>query len=386
MTPNFFRILQVSLYCSLLMEYGIVEETPELHDVKIDRLLESAAAIISSLFGSTLDIGVQTAVRLLMPYAKRGESPELVAMIASTLYHYTPSSDHAARTMISYCKPLVEQKSMQVLEGCTDVLLCLYRDHTNTLNSYMGAVILLDGIELESLVFPQPELGACYRALAAKCHASSLHMLLSIVETFRGNEMILDPAVPSAALSMKQAFDEHAVDARKIPEARQLVCVLDIFALLLSEKYTQTGHQIVECLGTRIDAATGVVCSVSSLSLHALLLQVAHVLLKIKAAKERSNVELPAIFDKSGIALCLETLDRLRVVGMSIPNDELGEMTREFMEALAQAFEAENAKKSTNALSDAWNSQSGLEGKRSTNLHKYDLGTQERLVAEMLNI
>ena len=365
------------------MEFGIVEVTPDLQDVKIDRLKESAAAIVSSLVGSPLDIGVQNAVRLLMPYAERGESPELVAMIACILYHYSPSSDQAARIMISYCRPLVEQKSMQVLEGCTDILLYLYREHANDYDMYMGAVILLDGIELESIVFPQPELGACYRALASKCHASSLHILVSMVEAFRGNNMILDPSVPNAALSMKRAFEKHAVDASRIPEARQLVCVLDIFSSLLAENYAETGRQIVECLGIRIDASTGVVYSSSSLSLHAPLLQVAHSLLKIKARESCSDAEPSAIFDKKGTTLCLTTLNRLQVLGTSISNDELAEMTKAFMEALAQAFEVENAKKSAVSSSGTWNQQ--MVPKRSVNLHQYDVPTQERVVAEMLN-
>ena len=286
---------------------------------------------------------------------------------------------------------------MQILEGCTDVLLYLYREHASDYDMYTGAMILLDGIELESFVFPHPELsacyravtskchlddieleslvvphpgfGPCYRALASKCHASSLQILLSVVEAFRGNNMILDPSVPNTALSMKRAFDQHALDARNIPEARQLACVLVIFSSLLAEKYDETGSQIVECLGKK--ASTGVVCSSSSLSLHALLLQLAHSLLKMKARESSSDDESSAIFDKKGMNLCLRTLTLLRDMGTSISNAELAEMTKAFQEALARGFEVEIAKTSV--------------VKRSANLYQYDLGTKERVAAEMLN-
>ena len=195
--------------------------------------------------------------------------------------------------------------------------------------------------------------------------------------------MILDPSVPNAALSMKRAFEKHAVDASRIPEARQLVCVLDIFSSLLAENYAETGRQIVECLGIRIEASTGVVYSSSSLSLHAPLLQVAHSLLKIKARESCSDAEPSAILDKKGTTLCLTTLNRLQVLGTSISNDELAEMTKAFMEALAQAFEVENAKKSAVSSSGTWNQP--MVPKRSVNLHQYDVPTQERVVAEMLN-
>jgi len=368
------------------MEYGIIDETPELEEVRIYRLVESAAAIVSSLAGDPLDIGVQSAVRLLMPYAERGESPELVAMIASVLYHYAPSSDQCARTMISLCKPLVERKSMQVLEGCTDVLLCLYRDHTENDDAYMGTVILLDGIELEALVFPQPELGACYRALATKCHAASLHLLRSLVDAHHGDH-IFDPAVTYAAQAMKRAFEEHAVDAFVIPEAKQLVGVLGVFDSLMEKEYFKAGSQIVECLAMHIEAANGVVCSSSSLSLHPLLVKVAHIVLALKVEEPATADDEPpeaAIFDKKGMTLILQTLDRLRVLA-SLSPEEIGEMTKSFMKALAQAFEAENAKKRRMPQIGGWDQKKDIEGIRSADLHKYDSGKQERVVAEMLN-
>lgn len=368
------------------MECGIIDETPELQEVKVDRLNESSAAIVSSLAGSKFDIGVQSAVRLLMPYAERGESPELVAMIACILYHYAPSTDQCARTMISLCKPLVEQKSMQVLEGCTDVLLCLYREHTQNDDTYMGAVILLDGIELEALVFPQPELGACFRVLASKCHAASLHLLRSLVETNHGNH-IFDPNVAYAARAMKKAFEAHAVDSFMIPEVKQLVGVLGVFDSLMEKEYFKAGSQIVECLDMRIEANIGVACSSCSLSLHPLLVKAAHMLLVLNAEEPTNPDEEPpeaTIFDKKGMTLILQALDRLRVLA-SLSSGEIGDMTKSFMKALAQSFEAENGKKRLMSQIGAWDQKKDIEGIRSSDLHKYDLGKQERVVGEMLS-
>jgi len=372
------------------MEYGILPQVPELVDVKVRSLLDAASAIVASHAHTVPDIGVQFGIRLLIPYATHEGDPEVLAMIASILHHYYPSSDQYARTMISICTPLVKRKSMQVLEGCTSILLCLFRQHMKAGNGGVGAMILLDGIELEALVLAPRELGACYRALAAQCHSASLHLLLSIVESTRGN-IILDPSVCFAAHSMKQAFENHAVEAEKIPEAKQLVLVLGIFESMVAEgnfSY-QTGSQIVACLETSKDTETGVCTASSSLSLHWLLLQVAAFVLTEKSGEPIVATDkqqfTAAAFNKHGVTLLLQTLDRLRASLPSLSSEELGKMTKLFALALAQAFDSENAKKRFAHQFESWDQKSDIDEIRSANLHKYDSGKQERVVQAMLD-
>lgn len=369
------------------MEYGIIPEAPKFADLKYQYLCESASAIVSSLADTTPDIGVQLGVKLLKPYATRGESPEVLGMIGSILHHYSPSSAQYGQTMVWNCKPLVEQKSVLVLEGCTDILLCLFRQHMKEEKSGVGTMFLLDGIELEGLVYPQPELGPCYRALAAVCHSASLHLLQSLVESSRGSN-ILDASVCFTAKSMKQTFENHAVETDKIPEAVQLVRVLGIFESMVGDAdLVETGSEIVACLKTSKDVQTGVSSPSSSLSLHLLLLQVALIVHNdaepIAADKEPST---SAVFDKKGVMLLMQTLNRLQAVGAFESTEELDEMTKSFAVALARAFDAENAKKRLMPRVDPWDQKSDIQGIRSTDLHKYDSGRQERVVDLMLEI
>ena len=381
---------QVSLYYNLFLEYGILPAEPELEDLSVRYLCEAASAIVASYAGPFPDIGVQLGTRLLKPYAARGGHPEVLAMIESILQHYAPSSDQYARTMISICTPLVERKSLQVLEGCASTLLYRFRQHKKDGNSGVGARILLDGIELEAFVLPQPELGSCYRALAAECHSASLHLLQTIVENSRGNN-VLDPSVCFAAKSMQQVFENHAVETQKIPEAMQLVRVVGIFELMVAQEdfSINTGNQIVACLETSKDTETGVVSSSSSLSLHWLLLQVALIILKLKEGEPivpENQQPTSAVFDKKGVTLLLQTLDRLRVALASPSMEELGEMTKSFALALVHAFDVENSKKRLVHKPDPWDSKSDIEEKRSADLSKYDSAMQERVVQNMLDV
>jgi hypothetical protein len=89
-------------------------------------------------------------------------------------------------------------------------------------NAGMGAMILLDSIELEALVLPRLLMGSCYRALAAECHNVSLHLVQAIVDP--GTLTLDGDAVYDKAESMANAFDRDERDTPTIPEA------VDLFA------------------------------------------------------------------------------------------------------------------------------------------------------------
>jgi len=372
------------------MEYGVVKETPEYKDVKINCLCQAASAIVSSLSHSKPDHGVQLAIRLLKPYAMRGESPELVAFIGSILQHYSPSSDALARTLVSTCMPLVKQKSVQILEGCTDILLYRYRGHKKNGDIRLATMILLDGIDMEGLVFPERELGSCYRALATDCHSATLYLLTALAKSADG-DIGFDPHVATAAIEMKDTFEEHQVDIHTIPEAMQLVRVLSLFeARVGDEDPVKTGNRIAACLEFRSDPDTGVFSPATSLSLHLLLLQVALLLLKEEEAKPVVSNKKPrtaAVFDTFGVGLLLQTLERLRTLGSSLSHDDLCEMSKAFLLALAKAVKAENSEKQFASTTEGWDQRAkDISAIQSSNFHVHDYDTKQLVVESMLDI
>jgi len=231
---------QMSLLYNLFVESGTIP--PESATRNFEFLCLAASHIVSSLADSNPDMGAQLAVRLLLPYA---EDTEVVAAITNILEHYTPSSEQYARTLVNYCTPLIEKKSVQILQGCTGMLLHVHRQHMKQNKAVTATTFLLDGIELEALVLPEPVLGSCYRALAAGCHKVSIHLLQHIVAASQ-----LDGSVDITARSMSQAFSLHKVETEKIPEAMELVHVLNIFDSFQSDKVAgrEIGDRIIACL------------------------------------------------------------------------------------------------------------------------------------------
>lgn len=365
------------------MDFGCISEDSYTIEGKCSALCEAASSIVSSYSDSNPDLGIQFAVRLLKPIAMRGGCPELLGRIGSILLHYCPSTDQFGRTLISLCRPLVVKKSVEVLEGCCDIFYCLFRKHMDRGEGCLGTAFLLDGIELESLIFVQPNLGTCYKALSTACHGASLHLLQSMVADMR-QKNVLNPSICRKALSMQKAFESHSVDTSKIPDAMQLVCILGVFESMLQGHLRSIGDQIAFSLESNLNQATGTVTSSSALSLHWMLLQVALGLLQYRATQSITSDKVFPAFNKKGTSLLLRTLNRIEASPTTLPRQELIEMTKAFSLGLAMSLDEENTQKRHTRDYYADMEKDGANGVRSVHLHMCDAVTKERVVHDRM--
>jgi hypothetical protein len=316
-----------------------------------------------------------------MPFAKIGNS-EIVGALAEVLEHYTPSTDHHARTVLRLCKPLVEKKSSLILYACTSVLLSLYRFHLSQFDWHLATMLLLDGIELESLVLPEPSPGACYQTLAAKCHFSSMELLQALVHDAEVGDQVL-----LAATAMMSALQMHAVDADKIPEAIQLVHITEMYTMMRNgDSPKKVGRHIVDLLEPVLDLNSDTLVAISPTTFVPDLMRLAEKLLEPEQVMMTPEMEMvtSTIFDKHGALVVSECFARLQAWNAGFPDSEEQRMNSCFTKALAHAYAADNSKKQ-----NVFDSTASLDLKKekvfAAQMHKYDTRLQQGIVAKMLS-
>ena len=331
-------------------------------------------------------MGAQLAVRLLLPYAMEPGSGEIFrATIALILEHYSPSSDHFAKTLISQCLPLIERKSLQILEACTGVLLNLHSRQTNENSKEAAVLSLIDGLELEALVLPNATVGACSRTLTRTC-LSVVNDLLKIAVGDAGPEGD-EWKSHSLAQAIATAFNEFpASKVEEIPDAILTVRVLSLFdALALYQKELAFLQEncVVELLSEVFslgkDDITG---NVTIRNFHWYLLRIATNLLDSK-----TDPSPGPSFGKTAIVLMMEYLTQLSAVGSHhcpYSSEQVAELEERLAEGLAHAMVVENLRKKSSTAFASRDPREDLVGIQTCNLDSYSLDTQERFVQELL--
>lgn len=351
-------------------------------------MTEAAHSILSSLDESHPGVGARQAVRLLLPYATKEDHEEVVAAISEILQHQAPQTDADARTLLSLCRPLVERKSVRILDGCQSVALCRYRWHIEHKQSGGGIEWLLLGIDLESLVYTEPMQGSCYRTLTVACFKACDFLLQCVVGTTK-----VDGAAYVGIQAMVAALQSSAYKTESIPAVRQVCCVLTIFDSMALETidYEETASQIVTLLSDSKDETTGTNSTLSSPSMHWYLLQVVK---KIFDADEKELAASGAqvfcsAFDTEGVAVISDRLTQIdNFLSDGAENGptkkEVGELRASLGRALARAFVAENATKKSYRANPR-SKREAIVGIYSTDLCKHSLSVQESVVRSMLD-
>jgi hypothetical protein len=355
---------------------------------KIECLCEASAAILSSLADSNPGVGTRLAIRLLLPYAAQKGNTPIVATITDILDHHAPQTDAEARSLLTLCRPLVEQKSVRVLDGCVSIILHRYRSYVSRQIPGGGITWLLTGIEFESLVLAALTQGSCYRTLVVACHHSSSYLMqcLTRAADIEGSEYV-------TAQSMVAALQDAPSDTKKIPAVQELVSTLSIFdSILKTVNDDQAASQIVTLLEERKDDETGVCFTASSSSMHWPLLRTAKMILdkEEEDSTDSTKTIFTSAFDKRGVALLMERLTqidtfRLETSESSPTEKEVDDMRKALGHALARAFVAENAKKKLHRKSPR-RKQDAVDGILSVDLWKHHLSVQEDVVRGMLEI
>lgn len=347
---------------------------------KLEYLTEASSSIISSLAESQPGVGARQAIRLLLPYATQKGNISIVAAISEILEHQAPQTDAEARSLLALCRPLVERKSVRILDGCTGVALYRYRWYLEKQQPGGGIDWLLNGIELESLVYTTPTQGSCYRTLTVACNEASdylMQCLNGIAKIDRSAYLIVQ--------AMVAALREAQFDTNTIPAVREVNAVLPIFdSMLKTVDYEQAASQIVTLLKERKVEKSGTCCVLARASMHWPLLRVATMIFD----KEEEEV-FTAAFDKDGVCVLSDHLMQFESIATGAlergPTEkEVCDLRAALGRALARAFVAENATKKLHRVSPRCKHES-INGILSTGLGKRPLTLQEDVVRSMLD-
>jgi len=393
---------QTTLLFSLFIESGIIE-SESAGALLTEYLCDSAAAIWSSLQataesnsggeegpsegsggGGRGSIGTTLATRLLLPYARKGDRV-VVAAMASMLDRYFPESDADAENLIALCRPLLEMKSVHMLDGCTSVVLCRYRYHLSRMNVGEAMAWLLKGVELEELVLSTAEEGSCYKTLTADCHKTAINLL-----QLKLGDIAEDPRKPMlTAMAMVEGLtgdDDQRLNAQKITAVEVLVAVVGM--VRVDESTSDRAKQVLSCLEEITDSATEVRITLSPWSMHWNLLRIAlGIILEERDAILAGECEMAtSAFGKRGITVLMNRLLYVEEF-FSPPADEVAKMREELSNALARAFVAENGQRKDikkHVSIPPW-CDPKIASIRSCDLKDHPVSVQERVVQHMLD-
>lgn len=349
-----------------------------MSDRKIDFLCEAADAIRSSLSGPEhQDMGVQLAVRLLLPYAlEPKERGELIrSLIAEILEHYAPSTERYARAIVSLVRPLVEKKSIQLLDATSTMLLSLYHKFMEHFDFQAAVLVLLDGLELEALILPDLELGSCHRTLALLCVDTAEKILGLAFETEEEKVTLLaDAKVVGEAVT--GAFDSRADG---VPEATLLARAMELVASLDRNERNETNNLILQILEGDVDRATG-----------GAVLRILHWHV-LRIAQHAIDYHATAAFDTKCIRVLMERFLQLSEYAKLSKSSVFDQQTVACIETalangLAKAFIAENARKATPLDKYTAFGREKNAGINTSNLHNHSLDVQQRFVEELLDL
>lgn len=390
------------------MDAGLFER--QYGYLQIDLLQTAATAILSSLSTGGInnlgedrsEVGIRLVVRLLLPFAKPSGDPRVIATLAESLERHTPKSNVETRNLLSMVKPLVERKSVRVLDGC--VSLCLARQRHIAAQHRPGGAVhwLLVGLELESLLFADEESGevedwqkvqaysVCYRHLVTMCTSTAGALLHAVLKSQEG----LGQFHKTAKAILESVADGPLTQyASKLSEVKTLGFVLDIYYGMDSNPadWESVARNITMLLQQQVDHDdNGVVSTIAPRSMHWDLLQLGYYILdgeEQSQGLERVGHFKPS-FDVKGVQVLLEQLTIIaasrEVEGLeALPAEQVASMRLSLGKGLMRAFVAENAKrkpKSSRAVDEKTISKI-----RAIDLGKHNLDTQERVVARMLD-
>lgn len=322
----------MTLVFDLFVEAQIIPQ--ESVEKRFEFLIEASSSIVASTHVSHPDIGVQLAIRLMLPHVAMMTSSlrnQFAAAVSNILEHYTPTTDHYARTALSLCTPLLSKTEQQpknsqrqwqrmLLDGCVSVLIQLYRKHERQRsNDHTGEVmlVLLEGIDLESDVLPQPWLGTCYRLFEAECYKTVAALLRAMASSSTRNEadaeelQQFDPLTILKAEPMSKVIGRYmSTPSNKINRGTELSCnrlpsvalllvhVVDMFTLFLSDKHhNELAKHIITFLSKCSSSSSS-----SSIHLRWWILRVARTLIERK---------IDGIFDLNGVTILLQHLSEV---------------------------------------------------------------------------
>jgi len=394
-----------ALLTNLFTEAELVSNpdvNPDSLNIQTELMLVASNAILSSLSESQQDVGVRLSTRLLLPYARPDGDVRVTATLAETLQRHAPQSDAETKQLLGLCRPLIERKSIRILDGC--VGLCLARYRYYMADQRPGGAIhwMLKGVELERLIYSTKTTsdnddsnlsvsdwqhvlasGCCGKFIVADCRKTSKALLRGLLDK-SSNDL---SRIFQTAKEMVASIREDEIYARTIPEVKLLFHVHDIGCAYVENKGNESvASSIVACLEEITDIDDdGVVSVLAHPSMYKDLLSLAQVILAQDEDRYEaggSDEMFKSSFDVNGIHILLR-----RFTQIVLEEGKDTESTRESRLALCtglqRAFVSENAHLATNRFADLSGFVS-VNGIRSTKLASCSHEEQELTVELML--
>ena len=302
--------IKTSLLCNLLVSAGCInpQQDSSKTNIQTELILLAAEAIVSSFsVQEQCDVGVRTAVRLLLPHAppKRSSTekdtiiyePRIASMIAEVLSHRLPATDAEARDLLQLCEDVIQLGSVVIADACEALAFSRAQYHKVNGNLTREVYWLLRGIEIQTCWLPsdrQRKLGfASRRNFDVLCEqsANDLISMLSTAAITSFSNKGLSESEEKKMLSVLQSAEDvldgiiqDEVMASVLTghvEANLLKYAVDIALADAKGDTVQVAADIVHCLEERClsEDYGGVVSTLANPTIYTDLLHIAFAIL-----------------------------------------------------------------------------------------------------------
>lgn len=333
----------------MLVDVGCIspQKDDSVVNIQTELLLLAAESILSSFsVQEQSDVGVRTAIRLLLPHApprraplaRAGENdepnrtaddiiyePRIAATIAEALSHRLPATDAEARDLLELCEGTVRLGSVPIADACESLAFCRALHHNRSNkgegDSTREVYWLLRGMEVQSCWLPEGRrrtLGfACRRRFDALCEgsANALVSALSAAAIANFSETTEwgvghGKELASALRAAENVLEGVLRDDAMVPvlkghvEANLLQSAVDIALADAKGDTVRAAGAIVRCLEERCLSEGdngGVVSTLADPGMYSNFLHIAFALL---AEEESSQQGQPMEFAECAFSVC----------------------------------------------------------------------------------
>ena len=333
-----------SLLCNLLVDAGCIypQQGASVNNTNIqtELLLLAAEAIVSSFsVQEQCNVGVRTAIRLLLPNAlptrcpKEGNiiyEPRFAAMIAELMSHRLPDSDAEARDLLQICENGIRMGSLDISYACESLAFSMATYHKSKGNVKREVFWLLRGMEIQACWLPsdrQRKLGfACRRQFDVLCEqsASALMSRLSTAAitsfTNAGLTERQEKEMSSCLQTAKEVlegivqYDSMASTLKGDVKANLLQLSVDIALADAKGDTIQVATHIVQCLEERClsDDDGRVISTLADPKMYAECLHIAFaILVKEDEESKGKPMDTSCAFSLSGMHLLMSRLTQV---------------------------------------------------------------------------
>ncbi|KAL7511013.1 hypothetical protein ACHAXN_007948 [Cyclotella atomus] len=313
--------LQTSLISNLLIDSGVMA----LPVLETEILLSAAEAILSSFsIRGQADVGVRTAVRLLLPHSppKRiGEEicyePRIAAIIYETISHRFPQSDAEALGLLNLCEEMINRGSARIADACESLAFCRATQHASNRNASKCMYWLMRGIEVMTVWLPEDyrrSLGfACRRHFDALCEESADGLLSCLAAVSRSNGDDQEKLTRTTGLALNRAStvlqavlddDSMTTPLKDSVEVALLYHIVEIANEQAESNNEKVAAHIVSCLEEQ--PSGGAAITLANSKMYFKLLQIAaSILSEEEKTSDDSMSSASCAFTSSGLHILM---------------------------------------------------------------------------------